>query len=77
MNKMPIRIVSVIAGIVLFAGIMAGWAVYATQAIGGMPLSGWVAMSLGAIVTISVGVALMSLVFYSSRKGYDDPPRRE
>ena len=39
-----------------------------------VPASGYVAMALGVIVSLAVGFGLMALVFYSSRKGYDDPP---
>jgi len=33
---------------------------------------GYVALVLGAVVTLGVGGGLMSLVFYSSRKGFDE-----
>ena len=33
---------------------------------------GYMALGLGATVTILLWVGLMSLVFYSSRRGYDD-----
>jgi hypothetical protein len=33
---------------------------------------GWVALGLGVGLTLALGVGLMSLVFYSSRHGYDD-----
>jgi hypothetical protein len=39
-----------------------------------VPASGYVAMALGVIVSLGVGFGLMALVFYSSRKGYDEPP---
>lgn len=39
-----------------------------------VPASGYVAMALGVIVSLAVGFGLMALVFYSSRKGYDEPP---
>lgn len=38
----------------------------------GMPASGYVAMSAGVILSLLVGVGLMSLLFYSRRHGYDD-----
>lgn len=38
-----------------------------------VPTSGYVAMALGVIFSVVVGVGLMALVFYSSRKGYDEP----
>jgi hypothetical protein len=40
-----------------------------------MPASIYIAMGLGIFFSIAVGGGLMALVFYSSRHGYDDPPR--
>ena len=37
-------------------------------------LAGWFAMIFGAVVTLALGIGLMSLVFFSSRHGYDDGP---
>ena len=39
-----------------------------------VPALGYVAMALGVIVSLAVGFGLMALIFYSSRKGYDEPP---
>jgi hypothetical protein len=39
-----------------------------------VPTSGYVAMALGVVVSLAVGFGLMALIFYSSRKGYDEPP---
>jgi len=39
-----------------------------------VPASGYAAMALGVIVSLGVGFGLMALIFYSSRKGYDEPP---
>ncbi|QND71967.1 hypothetical protein [Tardiphaga robiniae] len=39
-----------------------------------VPASGYVAMAIGVIFSLAVGVGLMALVFYSDRKGYDEPP---
>jgi hypothetical protein len=41
-----------------------------------IPLAGYVAMAAGIIVTLIVGIGLMSLVFYSRRHGYDDAADR-
>jgi len=41
-----------------------------------MPLAGYVAMAVGIIFSLIVGVGLMSLVFYSRRHGYDDAADR-
>ena len=35
---------------------------------------GTIAMIFGVLFTIVVGVGLMGLIFYSSRRGYDEPP---
>jgi hypothetical protein len=40
----------------------------------GISVNGWVALILGVLMTLAVGIGLMTLVFISSRHGYDDPP---
>jgi hypothetical protein len=37
--------------------------------------SGYIAMALGVIFSLIFGCGLMALLFYSSRHGYDEPPR--
>ncbi len=57
--------------------IVAIWfAVYAWSAIEGPPIpaEGYVPMVLGVVFSLVVGIGLMALVFYSSRRGYDTPP---
>src|SRR5258707_14960531 len=39
-----------------------------------VPTSGYAAMAFGVIISLAVGLGLMALLFYSSRKGYDEPP---
>ena len=39
-----------------------------------VPTSGYDAMAFGVIISLAVGFGLMALLFYSSRKGYDEPP---
>jgi hypothetical protein len=53
-----------------------GYFVYEGFAIGDEPVPAtfYVAMAFGSVFSMIVGVGLMALVFYSSRKGYDDPP---
>ena len=41
-----------------------------------MPLAGYLAMGVGIVFSLLVGVGLMSLVFYSRRHGYDDAADR-
>ncbi|WP_339031473.1 hypothetical protein WI604_07840 [Bradyrhizobium symbiodeficiens] len=38
-----------------------------------VPASGYAALVLGVVFSLVVGIGLMALVFYSSRKGYDEP----
>jgi uncharacterized membrane protein YuzA (DUF378 family) len=40
----------------------------------GIDANGWIALILGVVVTLAVGIGLMSLVFISNRRGYDEPP---
>jgi hypothetical protein len=42
-----------------------------------MPVTGDIALGLGVLFSLLFGIGLMALVFYSSRAGYDDPPRIE
>ena len=55
------------------------FAIYAWSAIEGpaVPVEGQVAMWLGIVFSLLVGCGLMALVFYSSRRGYDEPARFE
>ncbi|MBV8131489.1 MAG: hypothetical protein JO282_03110 [Alphaproteobacteria bacterium] len=39
--------------------------------------AGWFAMGLGIVVTLALGVGLMTLVFFSNRRGYDETARRD
>ena len=59
-----------------------GLAVYAAvevwTALEGTAISthGWIALGAGVVVTFGLGAGLMFLVFYSNRRGYDDPDNR-
>jgi hypothetical protein len=37
-----------------------------------MPQVGYVAMTIGVVFSLLIGIALMALLFYSSRHGYDE-----
>ena len=39
--------------------------------------AGWLAMGLGIVMTLGLGVGLMALVFFSNRRGYDEIGRRD
>jgi hypothetical protein len=36
---------------------------------------GWLALALGVLFSLALGVGLMALVFFSNRRGYDDQDR--
>lgn len=57
-----------------FLGLVVGWTVWAWQQTAGVEMSGngYAAMTLGIIFTLVVGCGLMALMFYSSRRGYDE-----
>ena len=38
-----------------------------------VPISGYIAMALGVVFSLAIGIGLMALLFYSSRAGYDEP----
>ncbi len=38
---------------------------------------GYAAMTIGIVLSLVVGIGLMALVYYSNRKGYDEPALRE
>jgi len=40
-----------------------------------MPAQWWVALICGVVFSLVVGIGLMALLFYSSRRGYDEPAR--
>jgi hypothetical protein len=68
-----------LAIIVPLVGLLAAsiwFAVYSWSAVEGPPIptEGYVAMALGIVFSLVVGIGLMALVFYSSRRGYDAPP---
>jgi hypothetical protein len=56
-----------------------GWAVWIMFAAwnlvqGPMGVHQWVALILGVFFSCLVGFGLMALMFFSSRRGYDEPP---
>jgi hypothetical protein len=53
-------------------------AVYLWQEVGDVAIGmhGWIALGLGSAATLLVGGGLMSLVFLSARRGYDERANR-
>jgi hypothetical protein len=62
-----------VAAVAAIAVVMARfWSSIGTSEIS---FAGWLAMALGIVATLALGISLMSLVFISSRRGYDEGPR--
>jgi hypothetical protein len=62
--------------LVVLTGFLLVAVVFAIRAWGemagvGISTAGWVFLTMGVVVTIAVGAGLMGLVFYSSRKNFD------
>ncbi len=67
-SKILIAVLVALAGLALWMGI-AGWNLESDVQMSG---HGYAAMAIGIVASLVVGIGLMTLVFYSSRKGYDE-----
>ena len=70
-----------VALVVVLLGLLVAATVFAVRswtAIEGpaMPEVGYVAMTIGVVFSLLIGIALMALLFYSSRHGYDERASR-
>ena len=69
------RVVLILILIVVLAGV----GIYAYQGLilpgVDMPQQGYAALAIGVVLSSIVGIGLMALLFYSSSRGYDEPPR--
>ena len=67
-------ILAVLAALLIGVGILA---ISTWTSTSGVVISeeGWIALSLGTFFSLIVGCGLITLVFYSSRHGYDDLDR--
>jgi len=67
-------LLAVLFALLIFAVVIAvaGWH---SAAGADVPVIGYVAMAGGVLLSLAVGIGLMVLPFYSSRAGYDDPPK--
>jgi hypothetical protein len=65
--------------ILILLAILAAVAVFAYEGLtlpgSAMPVQGYAALALGVVLAVVIGVGLMALLFYSSRRGYDEPPK--
>jgi hypothetical protein len=63
-------------GVIALIGILAIAAVGAylewTDMDTAMPTTGWIALIAGVVLSILLGIGLMTLMFYSSRRGWDE-----
>jgi hypothetical protein len=68
------RALLTIAVLLGLLGASAGVALWAWRELGDVQISthGLIALALGAVLTFALGAGLMALVFFSSRRGYDD-----
>jgi hypothetical protein len=62
--------------ILVLLGFLVGalaYAVHGWNSVGavGIPLTGWIFLVAGVVLTLLIGGGLMALMFYSSRKGRD------
>lgn len=62
-----------VAVAVVIAVIAAVFGLWADLGDSGMSTGGWIAMLLGVLATLALGIGLMALVFISNRRGYDEP----
>ena len=66
---------TVLLGVVLFALLALAITFMITtwqQSQARMSIHGWIALGLGVFFSVVVGCGLMALMFYSSRRGYDE-----
>jgi len=61
----------------LSATIWIGYDVWETTTDVPISENGYIAMGVGAALSLLVGCGLMALLFYSSRHGYDEPPHED
>lgn len=69
---MRVLLVIILLGMLVAVGYFA----YSAMVVEGgpIPAEGYVALALGAAFSVVVGIGLMMLLFFSSRRGYDEPP---
>ena len=69
----PTRIAVAVATVAVIAVVVVVVGPWGDIGDSGMSGAGWVAMLLGIVATLGLGIGLMALVFISNRRGYDDP----
>ncbi len=67
------KIAALIAALIVILALSVYGVAEAWRGIGlDIGMHGWIALTLGVGLSLALGVGLMSLVFYSARRGYDD-----
>ena len=71
LNTGQIVILVVLGAILILTGV---WAVSVWSASSGVEMGkdGWIALGLGTFFSLLIGCGLMALMFFSSRRGYDE-----
>lgn len=71
------RIAALVSFLLIILAASIWWATSLWMSVEGppMPLSGYIAMWLGIAFSLVIGCGLMMLMFYSSRRGYDERAR--
>jgi uncharacterized membrane protein YuzA (DUF378 family) len=71
------RTTALVISLFVILGAAVWWAVGLWTSVEGppMPVAGHVAMWLGIVFSLVIGCGLMALMFFSSRRGYDDRAR--
>jgi hypothetical protein len=69
--KGTVLVVIVLTGMLLAAAGVAWWSWHQLEGVE-ISTNGMIALFLGITMTISLGVGLMWLVYYSNKRGYDD-----
>ncbi len=67
------RVLLVAGGVLLLAAVivLSAWVWMSTGPVA-MSVHGWIALSLGVVLTLGLAVGLMALLFHSSRSGHDE-----
>ena len=61
----------ILVGLLLLAIVFMAVGLNAPEVGEKMSIAGWIAMILGIVATLALGIGLMTLMFYSNRSGRD------
>ena len=71
LNFGQIALIAVLLVLLILTGVWATSVWNATDDVA-MDKNGWIALILGTVFSLLIGCGLMALIFFSSRRGYDD-----